>query len=210
MAGAILHAMQRFCQAKPWAFSVKRHIASPATVGRLEQYAQWAATHADSRDAFAIGWQAPCQGTPAQASQGCNEIVTAWIETWEGRKGAKPPAETTDAEMQLHLLGSWPTLTGVRDHQATIHWSPSIQRTLHGPQIGWLSAASNMMSRAFCTSTSSQGPTPTAHHTLRALHHCVTKNMTTPATNTNVCAWVDKAHTRRFVRATLDADHLLL
>ena len=126
------------------------------------------------------------------------------------RKGAKPPAETTDAEMQLHLLESWPTLTGVRDHQATIHWSPSIQRTLHGPQIGWLSAASNMMSRAFCTSTSSQGPTPTAHHTLRALHHCVTKNMTTPATNTNVCAWIDKAHTRRFVRATLDADHLLL
>ena len=49
-----------------------------------------------------------------------------------------------------------------------------------------------------------------AHHTLRALHHCVTKNMTTPATNTNVCAWIDKAHTRRFVRATLDADHLLL
>ena len=160
MAGAILHAMQRFCQAKPWAFSVKRHIASPATVGRLKQYAQWAGRHADSRDAFATGWQAPCQGTPAQASQGCNEIVTAWIETWEGRKGAKPPAETTDAEMQLHLLESWPTLTGVRDHQATIHWSPSIQRTLHGPQIGWLSAASNMMSSAFCTSTGSQGPTP--------------------------------------------------
>ena len=102
------------------------------------------------------------------------------------------------------------SLKGVRDHQATIHWSLSIQRTLHGPQIGWLSAASNMMSRAFCTSTSSQGPMPTAHHTLRALHHCVTKNMTTPATNTNVCAWIDKAHTRRFVRATLDADHLLL